>query len=442
MAHPAQGRIWLRKRKARLARSRPATMQLRCPHAVETFLRKWGRNAEVKLGIDPGAKSSGIAIIRNNKVLWTAEVVHRGAVIRKRLAQRRAARSARRCRRKRRTGRPAKEARWRHRGRPPGWLPPSVRHRVESTLRWARWALRYATAGGACVSTHVEVCAFDTHRVMNPEVYGKGYQRGPLWRANLRGAVLARDGGRCVYCGAGEDLEIDHVVAKKHGGSDRIRNRVAACRTCNRAKDEAPLGEWLARETRPAVRKRALAAAAWTTSVGRGHRPLNAMAAVNVVGPAIARALEAEGLPIERTSGADTAHWRRCQGVEKSRANDAAATAAKDTPTAWRCERTMRIEMTGRGRRLVVPVNASGFPRRKKDERTVVAGHRERPPCGLRAGDEVRIEKAGIGRRRRRGTATTVRHDGRCVVVTGRNRVNVMASRLALARRSLGARVA
>ena len=253
--------------------------------------------------------------------------------------------------------------------------------------------------------------------------------------------MLARDGGRCVYCGAGEDLEIDHVVAKKHGGSDRIWNRVAACRTCNQAKDDAPLEEWLARETRPAVRKRALAAAAWAASVGRGHQPLDSMAAVNIVGPAIAGALEAEGVPVERTSGADTARWRQRQRVEKSRANDAAATAAKDSPTAWRCERALRIEMTGRGRRLVVPVNASGFPRRKKDGRTVVTGHRERPPCGLRAGDEVHIEKTDIGRRRHRGTAATVRHDGRCVVVTPKGRINVMASKLTLARRGLGARI-
>ena len=133
--------------------------------------------------------------------------------------------------------------------------------------------------------------------------------------------------------------------------------------------------------------------------------------------------------------------WRRDQHAKKSRTNDAVATAAKDTRTAWRCERPLRIEMTGRGRRLVVGVNASGFPRLRNDG-SIVTGHRERPPCGLRAGDEVRIGKAGVGRRRRRGIAATVRHDGRCVVVTKKGRVNVMASALSLARRGMGARVA
>ena len=441
MAHPAQGRIWLKKRKARLTRGRPATVQLRCPHAMETFLRKWSTEAEVKIGIDPGAMCSGIAIIHNNKVLWTAEIVHRSEIIRKRLTQRKAARSARRCRRKRRAGRTAKEARWRHRTRPAGWLPPSMHHRVASVVRWTEWALRYTTTSKARVTAHVKVCAFDTHRVMNPEVYGKGYQQGPLWQANLRGAVLARDGGRCVYCGAADDLEIEHVVARALGGSDRIWNRVAACRTCNRAKNNAPLGEWLARETRPAVRRRALAAAAWTAHVAKGHRRLDAMAAVNIVGPAIAQTLEHRGYPVERTSGADISVWRRNQHAKKSRANDAVAAAAKDTGMAWRCERPLRIEMTGRGRRLVVAVNASGFPRLKNDG-SIVRGHRERPPCGLRAGDEVRIEKAGIGRRRRRGVAATVRHDGRCEVVTKKGRINIMANALSLARRDVGARVA
>ena len=90
----------------------------------------------------------------------------------------------------------------------------------------------------------------------------------------------------------------------------------------------------------------------------------------------------------------------------------------------------------------MVPVNASGFPRLNKDGRTIVTGHRTRRPCGLRAGDEVRGRNTGIGRRRRWGTATSVHHDRRWVVVTGKGEMNIMAKKLALTRRGMGAHIA
>lgn len=48
--------------------------------------------------------------------------------------------------------------------------------------------------------------------------------------------VFARDGGRCVECGATDDLEIDHVVPFSRGGSNGVRNLQVLCRRCNRTK--------------------------------------------------------------------------------------------------------------------------------------------------------------------------------------------------------------
>ena len=287
---------------------------------------------------------------------------------------------------------------------------------------------------------HVEVCAFDAHVVRNPGVHGKAYQEGPLFRANLRGAVLARDGGQCLYCGAREHLTIDHVVAKRHGGSDALWNRVPACRACNEAKDDSALDVWLQHEPRPSVRQRAARTLGYVERVRRGQVGLKSMAAANVVAPAIADALETLGHQVVRTTGADTAHWRSVQGLEKSHAADAVCTAAKSSLVAARCECPLRVQMTGRGRRLVVKVNASGFPRLKNDG-SPATGHRECPPCGLRAGDTVRIGKKGFGQRRRIGIATTVRNDGRCVVTSAGKKFNVMANALTLAHRGLGARI-
>lgn len=81
-----------------------------------------------------------------------------------------------------------------------------------------------------------------------------------MWATNLRAFVLTRDKGRCVYCGDGGRLELEHVRPKSASGPDLHCNLVAACKRCNRAnraKDGLPVGAWLARETRAAVRGRA-----------------------------------------------------------------------------------------------------------------------------------------------------------------------------------------
>ena len=55
----------------------------------------------------------------------------------------------------------------------------------------------------------------------------------------LRVLVLQRDKYRCRYCNVavtGEDANIDHVVPFQNGGKTVLRNLVASCRDCNKAK--------------------------------------------------------------------------------------------------------------------------------------------------------------------------------------------------------------
>ena len=144
-------------------------------------------------------------------------------------------------------------------------------------------------------------------------------------------------------------------------------------------------------------------------------------------------------MPVVPNTGADTAAWRQMTGVAKSHAVDAATCAGQGDTLALRCERPVAVKMTGRGRRLVVRRNASGFPALKKNG-TPVSGHRGKPPHGLRAGDTVRIDRADFGQRRRIATLTTARHDGRCVaVLRSGEKINIMASRLALVHHGCGA---
>jgi 5-methylcytosine-specific restriction endonuclease McrA len=57
-----------------------------------------------------------------------------------------------------------------------------------------------------------------------------------------RRAILARDGGRCVYCGAGA-ATIDHVVPRSRGGLHTWDNVVSACHRCNHVKADRAVSE-------------------------------------------------------------------------------------------------------------------------------------------------------------------------------------------------------
>ncbi len=62
-------------------------------------------------------------------------------------------------------------------------------------------------------------------------------RRAPLPR-EVRRAVWQRDGGRCVQCGAGFDLQYDHVIPHSMGGADTEANLQLLCGDCNRAKGD------------------------------------------------------------------------------------------------------------------------------------------------------------------------------------------------------------
>jgi 5-methylcytosine-specific restriction endonuclease McrA len=70
------------------------------------------------------------------------------------------------------------------------------------------------------------------------------YVRVP-YRAQVpltRRAVFARDGGRCVYCGAAA-TSLDHVVPRSRGGPHTWDNVVASCSRCNHTKADRAIAE-------------------------------------------------------------------------------------------------------------------------------------------------------------------------------------------------------
>lgn len=57
-------------------------------------------------------------------------------------------------------------------------------------------------------------------------------------------AIIARDGARCVWCGAEpwrRDLTLEHVLPRSRGGRTTPDNGLVACRRCNRARGSRPV---------------------------------------------------------------------------------------------------------------------------------------------------------------------------------------------------------
>ena len=61
--------------------------------------------------------------------------------------------------------------------------------------------------------------------------------------------IKARDGNKCVYCGATEEssgshLHLDHIDPRSKGGADEAENLVVACRSCNSRRQDQSLAAW------------------------------------------------------------------------------------------------------------------------------------------------------------------------------------------------------
>lgn len=70
----------------------------------------------------------------------------------------------------------------------------------------------------------------------------------PVYYARVMRYLTDRWGGRCAYCGASRELQIDHLLPVSRGGGDEIQNLTLACVDCNKKKGTQTAAEFGFRE--------------------------------------------------------------------------------------------------------------------------------------------------------------------------------------------------
>lgn len=313
-----------------------------------------------RLKISPGSKTTGFAIVRDDgRVVWGAELTHRGSAIASALESRRSLRRGRRGRKTR-----YRAPRFLNRTRPEGWLAPSLESRVQNILTWVNRIIRFCPI----TAISMELLKFDTQEMQNPGIEGVEYQQGTLAGYSIREYLYQKWKRTCAYCGFAEfkgdkrqaipggKWTVDHIRPRsprdKSGpGSDRISNLALCCYRCNQKKNNRSLEEFV---KDPDKRRRILA---------QTRAPLKDAAIINSTRWALYGRLKEMGLPLECGSGGRTAFNRYSQGLPKSRWVDAACVGASTPILDITGIEPLQIKATGHGSRKMQGNDAYGFPK-------------------------------------------------------------------------------
>lgn len=333
---PCIARKLLEAGKAAIYRQYPFTIVLK--KTVEA-------NPEpIELKLDPGSKVTGIALVQGEKVIFGAELTHRGQAIKISLESRRSIRRGRRARHTR-----YRQSRCLNRTRPKGWIAPSLAHRVETTLTWVKRFIKLAPIG----SITQELVRFDLQQHENPELSGIEYQQGELAGYEVREYLLNKWDRKCTYCGIENvPLQIEHIHPKAKGGSNRISNLCLACAKCNLKKGTQDIEQFLSKK--PDLLKKIKA---------QQKRPLKDAAAVNTTRWTLFNRLQETRLPVSTGSGGKTKFNRTRLKLDKTHWLDAACVGNVEALSVL-ISQPILIKATGHGSRQACRTDKYGFPSR------------------------------------------------------------------------------
>jgi 5-methylcytosine-specific restriction endonuclease McrA len=367
LINPGHARLLLSQGKAAVLRQYPFTIVLK--RAVSD-----PQTQPLRLKIDPGSKTTGMALVNDatGEVVFAAELAHRGGTIKKALDSRRAARRSRRQRKTR-----YRQPRFQNRqtkfharvlqDRP--WLPPSLESRLANITTWVQRLRRLAPIE----ALSQELVKFDLQQMEQLSIQGVEYQQGTLAGYEVREYLLEKWQRTCAYCGTQNvPLQIEHILAKANGGTNRVSNLTIACKTCNTAKGTQRIEDFL--KGKPDVLK-----SIQTQAKG----VLKDASAVNSTRWALYRRLLVLGLPVEAGTGGRTKFNRTTRELPKAHWIDA-ANVGESTPDLLALAQVvpLRVAATGHGSRKMCKQGKPGSPRtRPKGQKKV---------NGFTTGDMVR----------------------------------------------------
>jgi len=331
MCHPAKARRLLKDGKAAIFRKAPFTIILK--KGAEQSPEK-----SYRIKIDYGSRHTGLAILKGNEMCWLGQMEHR-TDIKSNLDARRGYR-----RRRRSSNLRYRKPRFLNRRRPEGWLPPSLMSRINNIHAFVRRLSKIVPLG----YISYENVKFDTQLLQNPDICGIEYQQGELAGYEVREYLLEKFNRKCAYCGTeNAKLEIEHIIPKSRGGSNRISNLAIACHDCNQKKDNMTAEEFGHPQVQALTRK-----------------PLKDAAMVTATRWAVLQILKSFGIPIECGTGGRTKLNRIRLGLPKEHYYDAVCVGAS-TPDilVFKTDTVQFIKAVGRGIHQRTNVNASGFPR-------------------------------------------------------------------------------
>ena len=340
--HSARARELLQKRRAKVFKRYPFTIVMQDRTVEESTVHPH------RIKIDPGSKTTGIAVVQeeNGRVTNALEISHRGQQIKDSLESRSSLRRGRRNRKTR-----YRKPRFLNRARKAEWLPPSLESRIANIETWVRRIRKI------CPVTAIsqELVRFDLQQLQNPEINGVEYQRGELFGFEVKEYLLAKWGRKCAYCSAENlPLEIEHIVAKSKGGSNRVTNLTLACRKCNETKGNLPVEQFL--KKKPDLLSKILR---------QTKASLKDATAVNATRWELYRRLQSTGLPVEVGTGGRTKFNRKTRGIEKHHWTDAVCVGAS-TPERLLLQgvKPLKIVAKGHGTRQRCRPDKYGFPAR------------------------------------------------------------------------------
>ena len=372
------------KHARKLLREGRATIHRLVPFVIRLKDRVQGESSlqQLKLKIDPGYEVTGVSVVRvaegKETVIFFVEVHHRMDI-----SDAIKARSTyRRSRRNRKTR--YRAPKFDNRKRPEGWLPPSAEARIRQVLSVVEKLCRWLPI----VEIVVESVKFDTQKLQNPEISGIEYQQGTLFGYEVREYLLEKFGRKCAYCGReGIPLEVDHVVPKSRGGTDRVSNLTLACRECNQAKGNRLPQEWLREleQSKRAVDKKR--AGNLSQVLAELKEPLKPTAFMNTSRYALVGKLERLGLHVYTATATQTKYNRTKFSLPKTHYYDACCVGEVSGELKIATEYVLHFRAVGRGKRRMCNPDKNGFPK----------GHRsgKKFHFGFMTGDLVVAEVPG-----------------------------------------------